>query len=194
MSVQAATSESINTAFAAMGKQLDLCNIANLAEKMGIHLANGGKISSVPSMILGTNNLSPIDLAEAYAGFANDGIVCTPTAIDSVTEADGTKITPTKSSCTQGVDPAVAGTVDYALQGVLTGNGTAASANPNDSIPKFAKTGTTDSDVQNWLVASRRSTRTRRGSGTCRATSGSRTRRSCRARPGTARSSGSASR
>ncbi len=154
MSVQAATSESINTAFAAMGKQLDLCNIANLAAKMGIHLANGGKISSVPSMILGTNNLSPIDLAEAYAGFANDGIVCTPTAIDSVTEADGTKITPTKSSCTQGVDPAVAGTVDYALQGVLRGNGTAASANPNDSTPKFAKTGTTDSDVQNWLVAS----------------------------------------
>ncbi len=154
MSVQAATSESINTAFGAMGKQLDLCAIANLAAKMGIHLADGGKISSVPSMILGTNNLSPVDLAEAYAGFANGGVVCTPTAIDSVTEADGSTITPTKSSCTQGVDPAVAGTVDYALQGVLTGNGTAASANPGDSTPKFAKTGTTDSDVQNWLAAS----------------------------------------
>ncbi|PCN49396.1 penicillin-binding protein [Curtobacterium sp. 'Ferrero'] len=154
MTVQAATSESINTAFGAMGKQLDLCQIANLAANMGIHLANGGKISSVPSMILGTNNLSPIDLAEAYAGFANAGVVCTPTAIDSVTEADGTKITPTKPSCTQGVSAEVAGTVDYALQGVLQGNGTAVTANPNDGTPKFAKTGTTDSDVQNWLVAS----------------------------------------
>ncbi|ROS74888.1 membrane peptidoglycan carboxypeptidase [Curtobacterium sp. PhB130] len=154
MTVQAATAESINTAFAAMGKQLDLCEIANLAESMGIHTAAGKAISSVPSMILGTNNLSPIDLAEAYAGFANGGIVCTPTAIDSVTEADGTKITPTPASCTRGVDSDVAGTVDYALQSVLTGAGTAASANPGDATPKFAKTGTTDGDVQNWLVAS----------------------------------------
>ncbi|SBN62671.1 Membrane carboxypeptidase (penicillin-binding protein) [Curtobacterium sp. 9128] len=154
MSVLSATAESINTAFAAMGKQLDLCKIANLAESMGIHTANGGKLSSVPSMILGTNNLSPVDLAEAYAGFANGGVVCTPTAIDSVTESDGTKITPTPSSCTQGVSAEVAGTVDYALQSVLTGAGTAASANPGDATPKFAKTGTTDGDVQNWLVAS----------------------------------------
>lgn len=80
--------------------------------------------------------------------------MCTPTAIDSVTDADGTKITPTPSSCTQGVSADVAGTVDYALQGVLSGSGTAASANPGDSVAKFAKTGTTDGDVQNWLVAS----------------------------------------
>ncbi|MDR6574126.1 membrane peptidoglycan carboxypeptidase [Curtobacterium sp. 320] len=154
MTVQAATSESINTAYAAMGKQLDLCKIAQLAQSMGIHPAAGGSLGQTPSSILGVNNLSPIDLAEAYAGFANGGVVCTPTAIDSVTESDGTKITPTPSSCTQGVAADVAGTVDYALQGVLTGSGTAASANPGDSTPKFAKTGTTDGDVQNWLVAS----------------------------------------
>lgn len=154
MTVQAATVESINTAFGAMGKQLDLCKIAQLAQSMGIHRADGGALGQTPSSILGVNELSPIDLAEAYAGFANGGVVCTPTAIDSVTEADGTKITPTPSSCTQGVSADVAGTVDYALQGVLSGSGTAASANPGDSVPKFAKTGTTDGDVQNWLVAS----------------------------------------
>ncbi|MBT1608448.1 transglycosylase domain-containing protein [Curtobacterium flaccumfaciens] len=154
MSVEAATVESINTAYAQMGKQLDLCKIAQLAQSMGIHRADGGDLTQTPSSILGVNELSPIDLAEAYAGFANGGIVCTPTAIDSVTEADGTKITPTPSSCTQGVSADVAGTVDYALQGVLSGSGTAASANPGDSVAKFAKTGTTDGDVQNWLVAS----------------------------------------
>ncbi|MGG7305772.1 transglycosylase domain-containing protein [Curtobacterium sp. AB451] len=154
MTVQAATSESINTAYAAMGKQLDLCKIAGVAQAMGIHPASGGALGQTPSSILGVNNLSPIDLAEAYAGFANGGVVCTPTAIDSVTEADGTTITPTPASCTRGVAADVAGTVDYALQGVLTGSGTAASANPGDSVPKFAKTGTTDGDVQNWLVTS----------------------------------------
>jgi membrane peptidoglycan carboxypeptidase len=154
MTVQDATTESINTAFGAMGKQLDLCKIAELAKSMGIHRADGAALGQTPSSILGVNELSPIDLAEAYAGFANGGTVCTPTAIDSVTTDDGTKITPTPASCTQGVSAAVAGTVDHALQGVLSGNGTAATANPGDSTPKFAKTGTTDGDVQNWLVAS----------------------------------------
>ncbi|OEI69220.1 hypothetical protein Cus16_1057 [Curtobacterium sp. ER1/6] len=154
MSVQAATSESINTAFGAMAKQLDLCKIKEVAQAMGIHQANGAVPASNPASVLGTNPLSPIDLAEAYAGFANGGIVCTPTVIDSVRESDGTTITPTPSSCTRGVSAEVAGTVDFALQGVLTGNGTAASANPGDSTPKFAKTGTTDGDTQNWLVTS----------------------------------------
>ena len=154
MTVQDATSESINTAFGSMAKQLDLCGIAKTAEAMGIHQSNGTPPDSNPASVLGTNTLSPIDLAEAYAGFANGGIVCTATAIDSVTTADGGKITPTPASCTRGVSAAVAGTVDHALQGVLTGNGTAATANPGDAVPKFAKTGTTDGDVQNWLVTS----------------------------------------
>jgi membrane peptidoglycan carboxypeptidase len=153
-SVLNATAESINTVFAEMGTQLDLCKIADLAKSMGIHRADGTALSEWPSMILGVNELSPLDLASAYAGFANGGVVCTPVAIKTVTTASGSSITPTGTSCTQGVSAEVAGTVDYALQSVLTGDGTGATANPNDGIPKFAKTGTTDSDVQNWLVAS----------------------------------------
>ncbi|WP_420370160.1 transglycosylase domain-containing protein [Curtobacterium sp. L1-20] len=154
LTVEQATAESINTAYAQMGKQLDLCKIAELAKSMGIHPASGGTLTQTPSSILGVNDLSPIDLAEAYAGFAHGGVVCTPTAIDSVTTSTGAKITPTPSSCTQGVAANVAATVDYALRGVLTGKGTAVLANPGDTVEKFAKTGTTDGDVQNWLVAS----------------------------------------
>jgi membrane peptidoglycan carboxypeptidase len=148
-----ATAQSINTVFAEMGTQLDLCKIADLAKSMGIHTATGAALRELPSMILGVNELSPIDLASAYAGFANGGIVCTPVGISSVSTAAGSTIKPTGTSCTRGVSAAVAGTVDYALQSVLT-SGTGVSANPWDSTPKFAKTGTTDSDVQNWLVAS----------------------------------------
>ena len=154
LTVQQATSESINTAFGAMAKQLDLCRIKDLAQAMGIHQANGAAPDSNPASVLGTNPLSPIDLAEAYAGFADGGVVCTPTAIVSVTTATDRRITPTPSTCTRGVSAEVAGTVDLALQGVLTGSGTAASADPGDAVPKFAKTGTTDGDEQNWLVAS----------------------------------------
>ncbi|NII40489.1 membrane peptidoglycan carboxypeptidase [Curtobacterium flaccumfaciens] len=154
MTVLAATVESINTAFGAMAKQLDLCGIQKTAEGMGIHQADGSAPDSNPSSVLGTNPLAPIDLAEAYAGFANGGIACTPTTIDSVTTASGGTIHPTPATCDRGVSAAVAGTVDYALQGVLSGSGTAASANPGDAVPKFAKTGTTDGDEQNWLITS----------------------------------------
>jgi membrane peptidoglycan carboxypeptidase len=154
MSVLTATVESINTAFGAMAKQLDLCGIQKTAEAMGIHQADGSAPDSNPASVLGTNPLSPIDLAEAYAGFANGGVACTPTTIDSVTTASGATIRPTPSTCKRGVSAEVAGTVDYALQGVLSGKGTAASANPGDTVPKFAKTGTTDGDEQNWLITS----------------------------------------
>ncbi|PZE58052.1 penicillin-binding protein [Curtobacterium sp. MCPF17_001] len=154
MTVLAATVESINTAFGAMAKQLDLCGIQKTAESMGIHQADGSAPDSNPASVLGTNPLAPIDLAEAYAGFANGGVACTPTTIDSVTTASGGTIRPTPATCKRGVSAAVAGTVDYALQGVLSGSGTAASANPGDTVPKFAKTGTTDGDEQNWLITS----------------------------------------
>ncbi|WP_066517272.1 transglycosylase domain-containing protein [Curtobacterium ammoniigenes] len=149
-----ATAESINTVFAQMGKQLDLCKIADLAKAMGIHRADGKPLTEFPSMILGVNELSPLNLASAYAGFANGGVMCTPVGITSVTTASGKSIAPTPSKCSRGVPANVAATVDYALQSVLSGYGTAATANPQDSTPKFAKTGTTDSDVQNWLVTS----------------------------------------
>ena len=42
----------------------------------------------------------------------------------------------------------------YALQGVMRGGGTAASANPDDGTPIMGKTGTTDNSLQNWLVTS----------------------------------------
>ncbi|MGA1813050.1 transglycosylase domain-containing protein [Frondihabitans sp. 4ASC-45] len=155
MSVLTATQESINTAYAEMGTQLDLCNIIKAATDMGVHTATtGGTLSSVPSSILGTNTISPLTMATAYAGIANNGVVCTPVVIDSITGANGTKITATPTSCTQGMSSEVAAGVSYALQTVLKAGGTGALANPNDGVDMLAKTGTNDNAEQNWLVTS----------------------------------------
>ncbi|BDZ52206.1 carboxypeptidase [Frondihabitans sucicola] len=156
MTVLAATADSVNTAFAQMGKQLDLCNIKDVAYGMGIHpadpAANGFTI--VPPMILGTNYIAPLTMATAYAGMANHGVVCTPIAIDSITDATGKSLPVSKTKCTQGMPQDIAAGVDYALQNVLKPGGTGANANPNDGVPIIAKTGTTDAAVQNWLVTS----------------------------------------
>jgi membrane peptidoglycan carboxypeptidase len=157
MSVMSATAQSVNTAFADMGTKLDLCGIADAAFGMGIHPAEGTRATNfhiVPSMILGTNYISPLTMATAYAGIANNGVVCTPIAIDRITDASGKAIPPTKTSCSQGMPSDVAAGLAYALQPVLKAGGTGALANPGDGVPILAKTGTTDAAVQNWLVTS----------------------------------------
>ena len=154
MTVQQATAESVNTAFAKMGESLDLCGIANVAKAMGVHLANNKPFQEFPSEILGTNEIAPLTMAEAYAGFSNGGIVCTPVAVTKITDASGRNVPFTGSSCHGTIPGNIANTVEYALQSVLKPGGTAASANPNDGVPLFAKTGTTDGDQQNWLITS----------------------------------------
>ncbi len=155
LSVLSATARSVNTAFAMMATKLDLCSILNAAKSLDVHAASStNPLSSNPAMVLGTNYLSPLTMATAYAGIANGGVVCTAIAIDRVINADGTAHKVTPSACTQGLQPNIAAGVTYALQGVMRSGGTAASANPYDGVPIMGKTGTTDNSLQNWLVTS----------------------------------------
>lgn len=58
-SVLSATAQSINTAYIAMAKQLDLCDIMRDAEAFGVHSADGTPLDTNPSSVLGTNEIAP---------------------------------------------------------------------------------------------------------------------------------------
>jgi membrane peptidoglycan carboxypeptidase len=153
-----ATAQSVNSAFAMMATKLDLCGIKEGAQALGVHGADeqANPFMANPSSVIGTNYIAPLSMATAYAGIANHGVACSPVAIDKIVVSDGTLHAVPKSKCntTNPIDPGVAAAAVYALQGVLRGGGTAASANPGDGIPIFGKTGTTDNSVENWLVTS----------------------------------------
>jgi len=156
-SVMNATAQSINTVFAKMATQLDLCGIKQRAQDLLVHGADeqANRFMANPSAVLGTNYIAPLTMATAYAGIANNGVACSPIAIDKIVNADGSAHAVPKSQCsTTPINPQVAAAAIYALQGVLRGGGTASSANPGDGIPIFGKTGTTDNSVENWLVTS----------------------------------------
>jgi Membrane carboxypeptidase (penicillin-binding protein) len=155
MTVLTATENSINTAFAQMGTQSNICDISNAAKKLLVHSASPGLNPWYigPSMILGTNYISPLTMATAYAAFANKGVVCTPVAIDKVIGPDGTAHAVPKTACSQGVPASIAAGVAYLLRHVMT-NGTAVTANPFDGTQILGKTGTTNHAWQNWLVTS----------------------------------------
>jgi membrane peptidoglycan carboxypeptidase len=150
-SAQAATTQSINTAFVSMASQLDLCEIKNDAEAFGVHLATGAPLDSRPSSVLGVNAIAPLTMATAFAGIANNGLTCTPIAIDKIVSGDGKEVTPPASKCTQAVDPSIANTMAHALKGPIE-SGTAAGMNRTGK-DMLGKTGTTDGNKQLWLVA-----------------------------------------
>ncbi|ARU50864.1 glycosyl transferase family 51 [Cellulosimicrobium cellulans] len=155
MSVLKATFNSVNTAYTTMASQLDLCGIATTAKAAGFQpsmLQDEGNININASMILGTQNSSPLQMAAAYATFASGGTYCSPVAITKVLDSDGQELPVPSANCQpNAIDPTVANTVTYALQQVLTqgsgrGNGLA------DGRPAAGKTGTANNNTHTWFI------------------------------------------
>lgn len=148
-----ATQWSINTGFAAMAQKLDLCDIRDTAAAFGVHRADGKELQHNPTSVIGTNEVSPLTMAAAYAGIGNSGTYCKPTAIDRIVDSQtGAERAVPSSSCTRAADANVDRTALQALEGVFTG-GTAKTANPNDGTQIAGKTGSTDNYWQTWLVS-----------------------------------------
>lgn len=151
-SVLGATAGSINGAFASMAQKLDLCDIRDIAQSLGVHRADGAELQyQNPSAILGTNEIAPMTMAAAYAAVANNGIYCKPIAIDEITSPSGKKLGGQTKDCQQAVDPAFAQAAIYAMKGTIR-SGTAVGAQTPDGTQLFGKTGTTDEADQIWLV------------------------------------------
>lgn len=151
VNILTATSQSINTAYANMASQLDLCDIRNTAMDFGVHRADGQELAYVPSSVLGTNELSPLTMAAAFAAIANKGQYCTPVAIDRlVVRSSQEELLVPETQCNQAVSPEIAAAMTYALEGVIRG-GTGGASNPGDGVPLAGKTGTTDDSVQTWM-------------------------------------------
>ena len=152
ISVRQAVITSQNTAFAAMASKLDLCAIRDTAVDFGVKRSDGTELLYVPATILGTNEVSPLTMAGAYAAIANDGVYCTPIAIERVIiRTSGEELTVPKSLCSQAVNPEIAAAMTEALRGVMTG-GTGVAANPNDGTALAGKTGTTDDRIHTWMA------------------------------------------
>ena len=154
MTALQATKQSLNTAYAAMGNQLNMCGILETAGKLGIKYGSGDPLDTEdssgyipalgPASILGTVQVAPIDMASAFATFAADGEYCKPTPIESMTDADGNEIDVPGADCEQVLDEDVAKGVAYAMSQTFNG-GTTSSL--GIGVPAAAKTGTTNFEV-----------------------------------------------
>jgi membrane peptidoglycan carboxypeptidase len=124
-----------------------------MAEALGVERADGDPLKTNPSAILGTNEITPLGMAGAYATIAAGGRYCEPIVVDRAVGPDGTELAGQPQVCRQAISAAVANTAAYALQGVMTG-GTGSASNPGDGIPILGKTGTTNNAEHTWIVTS----------------------------------------
>ncbi|GAA4855790.1 transglycosylase domain-containing protein [Kitasatospora terrestris] len=147
-----AMAKSVNTYFVQMEENVGLCPMKQMANKLGIkNLANGTPLKQVPSMVLGTQEVSPLTMASAYAAFAARGLYCSPVALTSVVNAEGKKLDVPKANCSQAMAQTTADGINTLLLGV-TEKGTAASLGLDDGRPIAGKTGTTDNRYAAWFT------------------------------------------
>ncbi|GAA1402826.1 transglycosylase domain-containing protein [Oerskovia paurometabola] len=154
MTALAATTNSVNTAYADMASKLDLCSVASTAKSVGFAPSltkDKGEVDIRPSMIIGTQNSSPLQMAAAFATFASGGTYCEPIAITRIVDPNGKELEVPSANCNpNALDPAVANTVTYALKNVMTdGSGKRSQLEGRESA---GKTGTAQLNTHNWFV------------------------------------------
>lgn len=151
MSVLNATANSVNTAYAAMTNQLDLCGIRDMAATLGFHRADGGEFQVVPSATLGTQNASPLTMANVAQTIANHGVRCDPIAILSVTDAEGNDVAVPPQHCVEVIPAEIADGVSFAMQQVVD-RGSGVTAQLADGRPAAGKTGTANQNMHLWFM------------------------------------------
>jgi membrane peptidoglycan carboxypeptidase len=146
MALPQATAESVNAYYAQLMVRVGTTNAIRVARSMGIT----SPLHDYCSLVLGTENVTPLELAGAYATLANGGVHCRPSIIAAITGPTGRVLFDGRPSCRQAVDPQVAATAVGILRGVVGPGGTGFRA--AIGRPVAGKTGTTSNNVDAWFT------------------------------------------
>lgn len=132
---------SLNVVTVDIALQTGLARIANLATRFGLP-----KPERYPALALGTEEVTPLELATAYAVFVNEGRRVDPQVIASVSEPPGTHHLP---STDQVISPTTSYVITNMLAGVIN-RGTARRA--RGAVPGTAIAGKTGTSRDGWFV------------------------------------------
>ncbi len=120
--------------------------LAEVAKRMGI----SSRIDPYCSLVLGSEEVYPVEMAGAFATLANDGVRCRPHAVAAIRARDGKIVRRRRGNCQRAIDEGVARQATSLLRGPLE-NGTA-SARGQIGRPAAGKTGTTTNGKDAWFV------------------------------------------
>ena len=135
-----ALAESLNLPAVAIVNDLGVDKAFEAGEKFGLNME---KVDRVLGVALGSGvETNPLQMAQAYAAFANEGLMPEAHFISRIENASGQVIASHKNSQKRVIDKAVADKMTSMMLGTFT-NGTGISSSPADYV-MAGKTGTTE--------------------------------------------------
>jgi penicillin-binding protein 1A len=140
-----ATAKSVNTAYIQLAAEVGIRPVAELANELGVT----AELEPYPALALGSEEVSPLDMARSYMTFANRGERITPFFVESVEDSSGASIYAAEPERTPVYPRQYADLMNHVLaQTIERGTGRAADI----GRPAAGKTGTTSNNTDAWFV------------------------------------------
>ncbi|MEQ9591683.1 MAG: penicillin-binding transpeptidase domain-containing protein, partial [Cyclobacteriaceae bacterium] len=151
MTIRQAMARSINSITAQMMQALGEENVVEFAQRVGIT----SKLDPVPSLCLGTSDVSVYELVGAYSTYVNGGIFTEPFFISRIEDKHGNVIENFVPKTRQAINEQTAYKMIYMLMGgVEESGGTSAGLSKDLKVDNEigGKTGTTNNASDGWYV------------------------------------------
>jgi penicillin-binding protein 1A len=148
MNLESATVDSVNVVYAQLMHDLGPAGVAATAHLLGIR----SKLPLVCSMVLGADDVTPLELTSAYATIAANGVYHRPRTIRRVEDAQGRIVAKNafRVQSKRVVSDGVAYEATSILKNVII-EGTGTHARLDDGRPEAGKTGTAENFGNAWF-------------------------------------------
>ena len=144
-----ATAISSNTGYYRLTEKIGVSKLIEMAHRLGVD----SELSPYPIITLGTENVTPLEMAEAYSSFASGGIHHDYVIITRIEDKSGEVLYENLDEGERVLEEKVAAAVTGVLRGVFEKSyATAAGSGPSNGQPVAGKTGTGVDFRDHWLV------------------------------------------
>jgi 1A family penicillin-binding protein len=147
MTLRTGLRTSSNRAAVRLLQQVGIPKTVEYAKNMGV-----GEVPSVPSLALGSGEVTLEAMTAAYAAFANGGRVPKPILIRRVEDRDGRLLYAEEPSSRRAISPATAFIMSTMLADVVNAGTAAGARRLGFTLPAAGKTGTTNDFNDAWFI------------------------------------------
>lgn len=146
--VRRALKVSSNRAAAQVLEQVGVTTAIYYAQRLGIE----SQLPMVPSLALGTGEVTLLELTAAYSAFANNGSLATPRLLVRVEDNSGQTVWFSEERHVQAISPTTAYLMSSMLSDVVTSGTATRARTAGFKLPAGGKTGTTDDYTDAWFI------------------------------------------
>lgn len=144
-----ALAQSYNAASVNLGMQLGLKPIIKTLQRLGYEK----NVAELPSVLLGSLDMSPLEVAQIYTPIAANGFYSPLNSIREVSDHTGKKLKRYPLKLEQRIQTDNAYLLDFALQNVMhEGTGKSVKSRFNPNAPIAGKTGTSGDQRDSWFA------------------------------------------